>query len=102
MGIVDTVNVKDSYNEMYRDDSTRIIKLPFLYRKLRRFEVNRYDLTYQLAPGGEALLDIGCGNGDLLLRLRDKYQEVWGVDATKPRIEQIQKRIGNWSFSSEN
>lgn len=97
MGIGDAMGVKEFYEAMYGDDSTRKMKLPFLYRKLRKFEVNRYELAYQVAPGGNSLLDMGCGDGELLLRLKDKYQEVWGVDVAKPRIERIQRKFGNES-----
>lgn len=96
-GIGDAMGVKEFYEAIYGDDSTRKMKLPFLYCKLRKFEVNRYELAYQVAPGGNSLLDMGCGDGELLLRLKDKYQEVWGVDIAKPRIGRIQKKIGSQS-----
>ena len=91
------MGVKEFYEEMYGDNRASKSKLPFLYRKLRRFEVNRYELAYQFAPGGDSLLDIGCGDGELLLRLKDKYQEVWGVDIAEPRINRIQRKFGNES-----
>ncbi|MBA7640569.1 Ubiquinone biosynthesis O-methyltransferase [subsurface metagenome] len=43
------------------------------------------------------MLDIGCGDGGLLLRLRNKYREVWGIDIAQPRIDRIQKKFGNES-----
>ncbi len=71
---------------MYRAPDKEAVRLPYLYRRLRKFEVNRYELAAQFAPGGESLLDIGCGNGELLLRLKDKYQQLWGVDILEPKI----------------
>lgn len=37
----------------------------------------------ELCPGGETLLDIGCGYADLLYLLRDKYRVLRGVDPSK-------------------
>ncbi len=91
------MGVKEFYEALYGDDSTRKVKLPFLYRKLRRFELDRYELAYQIAPGGDSLLDIGCGDGDLLFRLKDKYREVWGVDIAEARVARIQKKFGDKS-----
>ncbi|MDD5082498.1 MAG: class I SAM-dependent methyltransferase [Dehalococcoidales bacterium] len=87
------MGVKEFYEEMYGDQPRSKPKLSYLYRKLRRFELNRYDITERLAPGGVSLLDIGCGDGELLCRLKDKYQELWGIDIAEPRIDRIKKRL---------
>ena len=86
---------KKYYEKEYGDDSGRGLKTPFLFRNLRRFELNRYDLAYQLAPGGNRALDIGCGDGELLFKLRGKYKEVWGIDIAEPRISRLEKKVGN-------
>lgn len=91
------MGVKQFYQEMYGDQTREKPKSPYLYRKLSRFDLNRYELAYQLAPGGNSVLDMGCGDGELLLRLKNKYQEVWGVDVAKSRIDRIKTRIGNKS-----
>ncbi len=82
------MDVKTFYEKMYCTPNKAAVRLPFLYRKLRRFEVNRYELAYQFAPSGEFLLDIGCGNGEVLLRLKNKYKQLWGVDILEPKIVQ--------------
>jgi len=87
------MGTKEFYEAMYGDDTTTKITLPFLYRKLRKFELNRYELTYQLAPGGDSALDIGCGDGELFFQLKNKYREVWGIDIAEPRIARIQKKL---------
>lgn len=90
------MKAKEFYEHMYGDERQDIPKLPFLYRKLRRFELNRYDLIDKFTPGGDTLLDIGCGDGELLMQLRNKYKEVWGIDIAESRINRIQKKIGNY------
>lgn len=89
------MKTKEFYESMYGGERHDKPKLPFLYRKLRRFELNRYDLIDKFAPGGNRLLDIGCGDGELLLQLKDKYREIWGIDIVESRIERLQKKLGN-------
>lgn len=89
------MGVREFYDEMYADSRIGGPRLPFIYRKLRRFETDRYELAYQYAPGGDSVLDIGCGDGTLLLMLKDKYREVWGVDIAEARINRIPKQAGN-------
>ena len=86
---------KDYYDKEYASDTIREFRISFLYRKLKRFELNRYDLAYRLAPGGDRVLDIGCGDGELLFLLRSKYTEVWGVDIAECRINRILEKMGN-------
>jgi ubiquinone/menaquinone biosynthesis C-methylase UbiE len=91
------MDVKGFYEKVYGADSTAGSKTSFLYRKLKRFELNRCDLASQAAPGGDSLLDIACGDGDLLLRLKDRYREVWGVDIAASRINRITEKLGSQS-----
>jgi len=64
----------------------------FLYRKFIRFEVNRYQASYELlSSGGEKLLDVGCGDGDFIFMVRDKFRECYGVDVSAQRIEKAKE-----------
>jgi predicted membrane protein len=45
----------------------------FLYKKFRKHEINRYQVTYDLLPSlkeGGRLLDVCCGDGDLVFMCR--------------------------------
>lgn len=43
--------------------------------------------------GGEAILDYGCGNGELLSRVGRRFRRVVGVDATDASVERTCKRL---------
>ena len=92
------MSIKDFYNDMYSKQNNGLVNQPYIYRKLRRFEINRYDIASQLAPGGKSLLDIGCGDGELIFRLKDKYHENWGIDISETRINRINKQIDDEQF----
>ncbi len=85
------------YENMYTDNTQDRIKLPFLYRKLRRFELHRVDGACQLAPGGDSLLEIGCGDGGLLFRLKHKYNQLWGIDIAPSAVKRVIDRAGSES-----
>lgn len=55
-------------------------------KALKKWDVDRYDIVYNLADGGENILDIGCGSGGMLFRLIDKYNNFYGVDISSSRI----------------
>jgi len=70
--------------------------MEFLYEKLRKYEINRYQVTYNLLPSlkgkGGKLLDVSCGDGDLLFICMEKFDECYGVDISKVRVERARKR----------
>ena len=67
--------------------------IAFLYRKLLRFEINRYQACYDmLQPHKERLLDVGCGDGDFIFMVKDRFKECYGVDVSSVRIERAKKR----------
>ena len=77
--------------EVYYDSSNGVTA--FLYRKLLRFEVNRHKVAYDLMPSGEErLLDVGCGDGDLIFMAKNRFKECYGVDVSQLRIERAEER----------
>jgi 2-polyprenyl-3-methyl-5-hydroxy-6-metoxy-1,4-benzoquinol methylase len=83
------------YENLYSDNKPDGVNLPFLYRKLKQFELHRIDGACQLAPGGDALLDIGCGGGELLFRLKHRYDQLWGIDIAPSAVKRVIDRAGS-------
>lgn len=52
-----------------------------IYKGLRR------DVTTRLISGGERLLDVGCGDGAFAVLVKNKYQEVYGVDISAEALQ---------------
>lgn len=63
----------------------------FIYRKLERFELHREDAADRFIVNGERLLDIGCGNGSFIFKVKDKFKEIHGVDITSNRISEAKR-----------
>jgi len=57
-----------------------------------QYEVNWDVLTRYIDPSLR-ILDVGCGPGDLSIRLSQKCHEVWGVDLTPEMIELAEKKV---------
>ncbi|MCC7202816.1 MAG: class I SAM-dependent methyltransferase [Nitrospirae bacterium] len=57
-----------------------------LYDKFRRFELHREDAVARLIPRGEKLLDMGCGGGSFIFKVKDKFKELHGIDIASNRV----------------
>ena len=57
-----------------------------------QYEVNWNILTKYIAPTLR-VLDVGCGPGDLSIRISQQCQAVWGVDVTPEMIEIADQKV---------
>jgi len=55
-------------------------------------------LEKEMGPS-EKLLDVGCGKGNLEILLKDKFDSVLGIDASKNSIEHARMRSPKYKFS---
>ena len=55
--------------------------------------VSRLDVAVSLLPGGVRLLDVGCGDGQLLEQAAVKFKELFGVDIARNRVERANERL---------
>ncbi len=86
---------RDFYNAAYPLADHHAAQLPLW---LRAFEVHRTDVALQLLPPGRQLLDIGCGNGDLILRAAPRFERVVGLELADTQLARAHmqlRRVGH-------
>ena len=84
------------YEETHQDDWDQIKPhgiLGYLFLRLRRFEKSRAEAVFELLPYGEKLLDVGCGDGSLVLRAQEKFEEIYGIDIALSAVRRVQIKI---------
>ena len=59
-----------------------------MYKKMER-------VLEHIGPRG-ALIDVGCGIGEFIVRLKDRFHTLVGVDISPPEIEYAKKRLGKY------
>ena len=69
---------RGSYVGVNHDDPIRFYYWPILGRLYRR----RIEMCLAECSGGERVLEIGFGSGLTFMNLREKYQEIHGLDLT--------------------
>ncbi len=90
------MNCEKIYEKQYSQKKLiNVNTFQHLRKVFKRFDVNREDLALSLIDGGRMLLDVGCGNGSLVIRAKDKFQEVYGIDISTFRIEEARKKAAD-------
>ncbi len=86
-------NVKQNfYDRMYFLKNSKT-QTPWLFEKLRRFEKYREEAVIELLPQKDGkFLDIACGDGTLIFKIRDDFKELWGIDVSKERIKRAEQK----------
>lgn len=64
-----------------------------LRRLLRKYDLDRYAIAEQLIHPSKKIFDIGCGEGYLLLRLKDKFDELYGLDVAPSRLKEAETKL---------
>jgi len=71
------------------------LPLPLHYRLLRRWEATRVDVAARLLPAGDVLLDVGCGSGELVRRVAERYRRLIASDVAAATLEDGQARTAD-------
>lgn len=99
-------STKKFYETMYK--SGRIPPSPkgvlgYLFSKLRRFEVHRRDAIFSLLDPGFRFLDLGYGDGSLMiLAKKEKFKKVYGLDISENILNTAQKKIKEDFFKTKS
>jgi ubiquinone/menaquinone biosynthesis C-methylase UbiE len=95
------MNEQQLYEKQYGEKKLMLRKMsfPFLRRLFKRFDLSREDLTVSMLDKGDKFLDLGCGTGSLIFKLKDKFSELYGIDISPSRIKEAEERARSTSDS---
>lgn len=87
------------YEKMYKKGRKALKPVGLIgrmYLFLKKFELHRRDAAAKLLEPGRKILDIGCGDGELLLMAKKRgYQEAVGVDLSQNVVDMAKENIMN-------
>ena len=90
------MDYKKLYEKQYGEKKLKNIsqrQFLSLRKVFKRYDWDRYTVTERLIEPGKRILDVGCGNGRILIKFKDRYQELCGVDISPSRIEEAKEKI---------
>lgn len=84
-----------SYREKIEASGTRwwYERYPEWASVYAQMTIDRNDGVLKLIAGGERLLDIGCGFGDILYLCRDRYTEKHGIDPVPAMVRKTELNL---------
>lgn len=56
----------------------------------------KYERVATIIIGGDSLLDIGCGTGELIERVKDKFGIIFGIDVDNGALRICNKKFSNY------
>jgi SAM-dependent methyltransferase len=81
----------EHYNKKYAEQHSQVLKKIVVKERVQ----NRNEGAVFWARGGQRVLEVGCGSGDVLYTLEDKYRYLIGVELSRPRFEHLTRAFGN-------
>lgn len=63
------------------------------YRDPNNIMTRKMDIVKHLLKGGDKFLDVGCGSGELLAGISDRYKKIVGVEVNKEAFLILQEKI---------
>lgn len=85
------MNEKELYEKQYGQQKLiKTISFPLLRKIFKKYDLHREDLALSLLDTADRLLDVGCGDGSLILKARKKFKELYGIDISQSRINKAQ------------
>jgi 2-polyprenyl-3-methyl-5-hydroxy-6-metoxy-1,4-benzoquinol methylase len=79
---------KKHYDEMYQSGGSAMEEISIL-----KFPRTRWEFAVKHSHGGNAVADIGCGHGNVLYSLRNKYGRLVGFEVSANRIQTARNNL---------
>jgi 2-polyprenyl-3-methyl-5-hydroxy-6-metoxy-1,4-benzoquinol methylase len=78
-----------------REREQAALTLSPIARLKRRYTLTRYQLVETLLAGkiSGALLDVGCGRGEVILRLEPHFERLCGIDIVEDELQILMKQV---------
>lgn len=82
--------VKQHYDLTYSKETPQALGI-----SVKGFPRDRFEALIYLSSRfcGNRILEIGCGNGKVLYNLRDKFRQLYGIEASSVRAETAKKTL---------
>ncbi len=91
-----TISKQQFYENSYKKEIKLRSSYGWLYNFFKKYETHRVDSVFSLVSGGYRFLDIGCGNGELIFRSLDKYDELFGIDIVNIGLKEAEKALSKY------
>jgi len=86
------MNETELYEKQYGEKKIiNAVSFPFLRKVCKQFDVSREDMALRFLDSGERMLDVGCGNGSLMFKVNNWFEEIYGIDISPSRIEEARQ-----------
>ena len=96
------MNEKELYEIQYGQQKlVKTISFPLLRKMFKRYDLHREDLALSLLNTADIFLDVGCGDGSLIFKARNKFKQLYGIDISQSRINKA-KQITAEKFVEDN
>jgi SAM-dependent methyltransferase len=69
-------------------------KLDLTYKNPSHLMHKKMKLVLDYVRRGESLIDIGCGTGEFIVQLRERFNRLVGIDTSSHAIEFTARRVG--------
>lgn len=82
--------MSERYDSFYR---TSLVRERFVDLRVEGWPRNRSEAILAHAGKGRVVLDVGCGNGQLLYHLRERFERLMGIEYSAHRLAQAKLNL---------
>jgi ubiquinone/menaquinone biosynthesis C-methylase UbiE len=92
-------NIYGKHTIKYEDSKSLI---GYLYKRLSRYEISRCQAISKLLPYKQPrLLDLGCGDGNFIFLVKEKFDECYGIDISPMNIEKAKLKSKDVDYNGK-